>query len=161
MTNAGQPAIATDGPVGIGGWLILPIIGLMVTPLRGVFHIASYAELFQSRQLLTDGQFAFIALEFLGNLVILLVLPIILLVLLFRKSASFARVFVAWAAGGLAFIVLDVIAAKILFGDVLAANNQTLLDVETIGELARSAITAAVWIPYMRLSRRVTNTFVN
>lgn len=161
MTDARQPAIVSDGPVGIGGWLILPIIGLVVTPLRGVFHLASYAELLQSRELLTGGQFAFIVLEFFGNLVILLVLPIVLLVLLFRKSASFPRLFVIWAAGGLAFILVDLAVARFLFGDVLAAANQPLLDAETTGELVRSVITAAVWIPYMRLSRLVSNTFVN
>ena len=36
-----QPTASSDGPVGIGGWLILPILGLVVTPLRGVFHLAS------------------------------------------------------------------------------------------------------------------------
>lgn len=150
-----------DGPVGLGGWLILPIIGLVVTPLRAVFHLAGYGELLASMQHLTGGLSAFLVLEFVGNIIVLLVLPIILLVLLFRRSASFQRLFVIWAAGGLAFIVLDLIATQVFFGDVLVATNQPLLDAQTTTELLRSVVFSVIWIPYIRLSRRVANTFTN
>ncbi len=156
-----QPTASSDGPVGIGGWLILPILGLVVTPLRGVFHLASYGELLESMNQLTSGQIAFIVVEFIGNVVVLLVLPIVLLVLLFRKSASFPRWFVVWAAVGLAFIILDIAAAQVFFGDVLAATGQALLDADTMRELVRSIVLAVIWIPYVRISRRVANTFVN
>lgn len=160
MTQA-DGASASREPVGIGGWLILPIIGLIVTPVRGLFHLASYTDLFGTMAQLTGGQAAFIIVEFIGNIAVLLVLPVILLVLLARKSVSFPRLYVVWAAAGLAFITLDIIAAQFFFGDILAASGQALLDEETLGELVRSVVTAAIWIPYMRLSRRVANTFVN
>lgn len=150
-----------SGPVGIGGWLVLPIIGLVITPLRGLFHLASYAELFQSLAVLTVGQRVFLVSEFIGNLIFLLVLPVVLLVLLFRKSASFPWLFVIWAAGGLAFLIIDLAVAQILFGDVLAASNQQLLDSESIPEVIRSLVLAVVWIPYIRMSKRVANTFVH
>ncbi|MBR2691147.1 MAG: DUF2569 domain-containing protein [Aquamicrobium sp.] len=148
-----------DGPVGLGGWLILPIIGLLVTPLRGVFHLAGYGGLLASMQRLPGSLSAFLVLEFVGNIVVLIVLPVILLVLLFRKSASFQRLFVLWAAGGLAFIVLDLIGTQVLFGDLMEATNQPLLDEQTTIELLRSVVFSVIWIPYMRLSRRVANTF--
>ncbi|MFD9900863.1 DUF2569 domain-containing protein [Mesorhizobium sp. NPDC059025] len=150
-----------DGPVGLGGWLVLPIIGLLVTPLRGVFHLAGYGELLASMQRLPGSLSAFLVLEFVGNIIVLIVLPVILLVLLFRRSASFQRLFVIWAAGGLAFIVLDLIGTQVLFGDLLEATNQTLLDEQTTTELLRSVVFSVIWIPYMRLSRRVANTFTN
>ena len=154
-------SVITDGPSGIGGWLILPVLGLVATPLRGIFHLASYGEMLQSMDQLTRGQIAFIVVEFIGNAIVLLVMPIVLLVLLFRKSASFPRWFIVWAAVGLAFIILDIAAAQIFFGDALAAAGQALLDADTMRELVRSIVLAAVWIPYMRVSRRVANTFVN
>ena len=161
MSEGAVAAVTKEGPVGLGGWLILPIIALIVTPLRGVFHLASYSDLLGSMKSLTAGQSGFLVIEFIGNLAVLLILPIILIVLLLGKSTSFPRLFIAWAAVGLAFIVLDIAAAQIFFGDVLAATGQELLDAETMKELFRSIITAAIWIPYMRVSRRVSNTFVN
>jgi hypothetical protein len=154
------PAAAAE-PVGLAGWLVLPIIGLFVTPARGVFHLASYREFIGAGELLPDGLMAFIALEFIGNVVLLLVLPIFLIVLLFRKSRDFPRWYTIWAGGGLAFIVLDMIATQVLFGDILAAAGQHLLDAESMQELLRSIVTAGIWIPYMQISRRVANTFVN
>lgn len=150
-----------DGPSDIGGWLILPILGLVATPLRGVVHLATYGEIFKSMQYLTSGQIAFVWLEIMGNVAVLLVLPVVLLALLYKKSAAFPSWFIIWAGVGLAFILLDLIAAQVLFGDVLAAAGQPLFDAETTGELFRSIILAAIWIPYMRVSRRVANTFVN
>lgn len=152
---------SADGPSGIGGWLILPILGMVATPLRGIFHLASYGEMLQLMDQLTSGQITFIVVEFIGNAIVLLVMPIVLLVLLFRKSASFPRWFIVWAAVGLVFVILDLITAQVLFGEILAAANLPLLDTDTMREIARSIITAVVWIPYMRVSRRVANTFVN
>ncbi len=161
MTETDAAVSAERVPEGFGGWLIVPIIGLVVTPLRAVFHLADYGELFASTERLPAGLSAFLMLEFVGNIVFLLVLPIILLVLLFRKSASFPRMFIMWAAGGLAFSVLDLFTTQVLFGDILAATGQTPLDAEVIQELIRSIILVVVWIPYMRASRRVANTFIN
>jgi hypothetical protein len=126
MTETDAAVWAERVPEGFGGWLIVPIIGLVVTPLRAVFHLADYGELFASTERLPAGLSAFLMLEFVGNIVFLLVLPIIL-----------------------------------LFGDILAATGQTPLDAEGIQELIRSIILVVVWIPYMRASRRVANTFIN
>ena len=126
MTETDAAVWAERVPEGFGGWLIVPIIGLVVTPLRAVFHLADYGELFASTERLPAGLSAFLMLEFVGNIVFLLVLPIIL-----------------------------------LFGDILAATGQTPLDAEVIQELIRSIILVVVWIPYMRASRRVANTFIN
>lgn len=162
MTD-GQASVqsSADSPSGIGGWLILPIIGLVVTPLRGVAHLASYGEILQSMDRMTGGQASFIVIEVIGNAILLLVLPIALLVLLFRKSAAFPRWFVIWAAAGLAFMIADLIIAQVFFGDVLAAAGLSLIDADTLPELIRGLVLAVIWIPYMRLSRRVANTLVN
>ena len=48
MTETDAAVSAERVPEGFGGWLIVPIIGLVVTPLRAVFHLADYGELFAS-----------------------------------------------------------------------------------------------------------------
>ena len=150
----------SGGPVGIGGWLILPVIGLVLTPLAGLANLASYPSVFDSFSVLTGAQKLFIILELLGNVAITIVLPIILMVLLFNKRAGFPPLYIKWAAFNFAFIVADLFLAKLLFSEVFAAGGVELFDVETIKSIARGIILVVVWIPYMLDSRRVKNTFV-
>ena len=161
MTDVQTPAVpASDGPVGIGGWLILPTIGLCLTPLQGLIQLADYSGLSENLQFLTSPQVGFIVVEALGNFAIAVVMPVVLLVMLFSKKQAFPRIYVGWAIANLVFVLLDLVAAKILFGQIYQAAGMDLLDAETGQALFRAIILVGLWVPYMLTSRRVRNTFV-
>jgi hypothetical protein len=161
MTDVHTPAVpARDGPVGIGGWLILPTIGLCLTPLQGLIQLGEYSGLGENLHLLTSPQLGFIVAEALGNFAIGVVMPVILLVMLFSRKPAFPRVYVGWAITNLVFVLLDLVAAKILFGQVYETAGMNILDAETAQSLFRAVILVGLWVPYMLTSRRVRNTFV-
>lgn len=149
-----------EGPEGIGGWLILPTIGLFLTPLQGLIQLGQYAGLSENFQFLTGAQKTLVGIEIIGNLAIAVVMPVYLLFLLFNKKATFPRTYVIWAVANLIFIIADLIAAKILFGDVFEAAGMELMDSETTQAILRAIVLVAIWVPYMLNSRRVRNTFV-
>ena len=149
-----------DGPEGIGGWLILPMIGIILTPVQGLMQTGKYySGLAENYHLLTSAQRAFLGLEIVGQIAIAFVFPVVLLILLFNKRRAFPRIYVIWATANLVFILGDLLATKILFGDLFEASGTPLIDGETFQALARAMVLLAIWVPYMRLSRRVRNTF--
>jgi len=163
--NREDSARALDGPQGIGGWLILPAIGLCVFPISCVISILDdYVPIFQSgtwAAVTTPGAPGYHALwaplligEIAFNLVFL-ALDLWLLVLLFSKSWRFPKVFVAFAALIVLFIVLDAVVA----GSIASSTGTTGAN-RMAGAIVRALVVAAIWVPYMLVSKRVKNTFV-
>lgn len=150
-----------DGPVGIGGWLILPIIGLVLTPLRMVLQVGTYTDFIDAFPQLTVSQQLMILFEIAGNLVIGIVLPVILLILLANKKRLFPRLYVFWGIGNLIFLIVDLLAAYLVFREAFEASGEPFFDSETVRAIGSSVVLAAIWVPYMLQSRRVRNTFVN
>jgi hypothetical protein len=158
MSNVSS-AEAVAGPVGIGGWLILPVIGLFLTPIQGLVQMGDYSGLIKNMQYLTPAQGAFVWLEIIANLVIVVAMPIFLLVQLFRKKALFPKAYVIWAVANIAFEFLDLIVAQVLFGEIFEKSNTRLIDGDTVKSMLRSIVLVVVWVPYMKMSARVRNTF--
>jgi hypothetical protein len=75
------------------------------------------------------------------------------LVLFFRKSALFPTFMIGMYLFGAMFLVIDVVAAAQI--PEAAASD----DLNGVRDLVRSLIACAIWIPYMRKSVRVRNTF--
>ncbi len=159
MLTPAQPA-PSDGPTGIGGWLILPILGIVGTPLYWLVQMSQYTGLAESFPFLTSGQKAFLSLEIAGGALISIIFPVVLLVLLSQKKRTFPRWYVIWAVLNMIYLVGDLAGAKILFGDILAASSEPLIDDETLKALIRAVLLMVIWVPYMLTSRRVRNTFV-
>jgi hypothetical protein len=158
--TTGSSAPARDGPEGIGGWLVLPVIGLVLTPLRGLYQLSQLTGVKDSLQFLSSGQTAFLVVETLLSLVIAVGLPIALIVLLFNKKKAFPRLYVIWAVLCLAFLIVDLILAQALFKDIFAASGVELIDADTLKDILRTLVLVGVWVPYMLNARRVRNTFV-
>lgn len=148
---------------GIGGWLILPLLGLIVSPLRVTYLL--YQELLPVfmegywEVLTTPGSEAYhpywaplLVGEVVGNLIVI-VLALITLVFFLRRSRYTPRLVIAWLAFGLVFVTADFFLADL----IPAVAEQS--DPESTRELARSFVGAAIWIPYFLLSRRVKATF--
>ena len=150
-------------PCGIGGWLILPMLGLIIAPIRlGILLLTTYVPIFTEGSwevLTTPGSDSYHSLwaplltyEIAGNIVYI-VASIVLLVLLFRKHYSFPKWMIIFYATNLAFVGIDFVLAD-LIPAVAAQQNP-----ESLKELVRTMVGAAIWIPYFIKSQRVQNTF--
>lgn len=104
-------------PVGIGGWLIFVVIGLIVTPLRIMYMlINTYWPIFRDGtwdQLTTPGAPSyhvfwapFLVFEIVGNIVAM-VLGLTTLFYLMRTSRNTPRMAIIWYGWGAALVVID------------------------------------------------------
>lgn len=164
---------ADRGPTGLGGWLILPIIGLFVSILTvGGICLGLLADL-------QDGLWGFltspdspayhwawgplIVFECIGN-VIVVASSALLLVFLFQKKPILPKLMVGLLAFDFLFMLVDSLVLLKLGPDVIP--NQALREQvgwgagDLFGRVARAALTCAIWIPYFLMSKRVKNTFV-
>src|SRR5262245_45842957 len=166
LTQTSEPAkqAPSSHPAGLGGWLILVAIGLIVSPIRILaFIVQTSVPPFRDGAwaiLTTPGSEAYHALwapllifELLGN-VGFIVAQVSLLVLFFKRSRNFPRIYVWVVLINLPFILLDAWLGSFVITD------EPMIDPTTAVELTRSVIGIAIWVPYMRLSKRVRNTFV-
>lgn len=164
---ATEPAsIPTGAPVvnprddleGIGGWLILIAIGLVVSPL----YILGSAVT-QDVQLLANpriqivfdrhaGLHALILVEIVSNLVLVAVL-LALNYVFFTKRRSFPTYFICYMVLQIVVTIADIAMAHAVLPNVPVSAKSTTM-------IVRMLIGAAIWIPYMLVSRRVKATFV-
>lgn len=152
-------------PEGIGGWLILVVIGMVVSPIRiallltqihlPMFSDGTWAQLTTPSTEVYHGLWApLIIFEVAGNLVVML-LGLAALVLLLMKSRHTPTMTIAWLLTAVVFGIADFVLADQI--PLIAAQP---LDVESAREIARSIVAAAIWIPYFLVSKRVKATFV-
>jgi len=151
---------AREGPEGIGGYLIVPMLGLVFMPLAGLIVFKHHIGLSEYFSMLTGAQKAFVVAEIFGYLAIAVACPLGLLVLLFGKKRAFPRLYTAWAAVSPVAVLVDLAAAKILLGDIFETQGVALFDGETAKSIQGSIVYSAIWIIYLQKSRRVQNTFV-
>ena len=145
-----------SGPSGLGGWLILLFINLLVSLLFGFFWLKrDYLSLF------VDGTWTqvsdpasphydfFLSIIVLWEMVFELALITmlgVLIVLFFRKSFLFPKVLVWTLVASIIFSISDSITLSILYGENYFGG---------LTEILR----AIIWIAYVSSSRRVKNTF--
>ena len=161
MTIA-QPPAAEDEPKGLGGWLILPMIGLLAAPLLGLGHFGLL--LFFAKAELPEFQLAFLNASFFPYVIFYVVSsilgPIGLLVLMFRKKRSFPSMYLTWAVFNVALIVAELALAGLFFGGLFRTRALSLL-VFVLTGLWRAVGLYGIGVIYMRRSLRVRNTFIN
>ncbi len=149
---------------GIGGWLILILIGLLVTPFRlGIHLYQNYVPIFSDGtwEQLTDSSgeiyhplwAPLITFEIVGNLIVL-GLGLLTLYFFLRKSKHTPRAAIVWLLTSFVFVIADFFLADMI--PFIAAQPT---DPETIKEVAKSTIGAAIWVPYFLVSKRVKATF--
>jgi hypothetical protein len=154
MTETTVAAQAAE-PVGIKGWLILPAIGTVLSP---IYLIISFSKLvptlekvWAARAALSTGLFVFVIVETLFNVAFILGwLGAILLLAL--KSPYYPKTYVALMGGMVVFLLVDMI--------VSAGGYNHQPGQDELISLGRTILVAAIWIPYMMLSKRVKNTFL-
>lgn len=150
-------------PSGFGGWLILPMLGLIITPIRlGRLLLTIYVPIFTDGSwevLTTPGSEAYhhlwaplLIFEVAGNITFSL-FAIILLIFLFRKHYTLPKWMIVFYATNLTFVGINLFAAN--FIPAVAAAQ----DPESLRDLFGGLVAAAIWIPYFKKSVRVRNTF--
>lgn len=164
LVFSGTPASRNAGPKGLGGWLILVAIGLIVTPIKlGLLMINTFVPLFKDgtmQALTTPGSEHYhplwtliVGYEMVGNSLFALCF-IGLTVLFFSRSRRFPRLYIVAVLANLAFLLGDgLIGSQI---PALASSD----NIESVGEIAKSLVACCIWVPYMLVSKRVKNTFV-
>ncbi|MBO0720935.1 MAG: DUF2569 domain-containing protein [Blastocatellia bacterium] len=152
-------------PKGIGGWLLLPLFGLILSPLRLIYMI--YEDLWPIfspdywDELASPDSPSYhplwhsvLIFEVAGNLIVFL-LGLAALLSFLRKSRRAPRMVILWFLLAFVFVAADAYFRSYIPG----ADEQ--LDALPISEIWSTAITAAIWIPYFLASKRVKATFVN
>jgi len=172
LDSAQQSFETTPQPKGLGGWLILPIIGLFATIIASAgVMLRDVLPLFESDiwslytapgvHPLWAPLFVFVAF---CN-VVLFFGAIALLIVLFRKRRIFPKLII-WFYG---FSLLALVAPSVVilvFGMDMVPDAGLREEVGwttsgVVGDLVRGVIPTAIWIPYFLFSKRVKNTFVN
>ena len=157
------PGLGDKAPVGIGGWLLIPVLGL---PL-GVFVLVK--ALYESLPVY-DADFWRAVVEggtsgyqpYLGPFLLLglaatlahLALTGLTMVLLTRRRTSFPSVYIWVHIFGIGVIAIDCVTTFLL---------PSLEDAEITKEIAlavRGIIVTLIWVTYMARSNRVGATFV-
>jgi hypothetical protein len=152
------------GPRGIAGWLILPALGIVFAPFGLLVSIVrDILPAFGDDVwplLVNPGSPIYhrlwvpiIIFELVAD-VLIVIGSIVVLVLFFRKSRHAPRVIVGWLAALLLVQIVDLVLTR----QIPAVASQVEFD--DYRDLLRSAVAAAIWIPYFLVSRRVKNTFI-
>lgn len=138
-------------PKGIGGWLVLPAIGTVIAPFVLAFGAKDVFSVLPQMALFEDKLKAVISAEVIANAV-LIAWALWTIYLLFKHKRQFPRAFCYLFIGALALSVFDLAAAAAMFGSTPSPND--------IRDIGRTVVSCLVWVPYMLISKRVKNTFV-
>ena len=160
------PPLVAEGaqPQGLGGWLVLPALALIVSPFRLLHAIfTDFAVAFDhdlwialttpGAETANLGLAVLILCEVLAN-VVSVVVSIAALVLFFRRDRAFPtlmRFFLIYSFG-------------VILGDTIALEGFEMLSeeaekAETYRGVVRQLVGMAIWVPYFSVSKRVRNTF--
>ena len=136
-------------PRGIGGWLILPALGTVLSPLFTAWAAYQTASVISGQ--LQPGLLTFVVIEVLAN-VGLTIAWIVAIVGLFQHRRFYPRFYVALCAVSLAVVVADIFVAVQFFAIPMEPDDAK--------NIARPLAALVIWGPYMFKSKRVRNTFV-
>ena len=143
---------------GLSGWLILIGIGLVVSPFILLTTVIAI-----NIPLLTTPKYrpyleshpavGALILSEIGVTLCVVALLGALNYLFFKKKRSFPTYMILYLLLNVAIVASDVAATHIIM--------PTATSPQTAGAIARTVLSAAIWIPYFVVSRRVKVTFVN
>ncbi len=149
---------------GLGGWLILVGIGVLVAPFKtGAILINSFLPIFSHGMwaILTDPTSnayhplwgPYILSEVITNIG-LFVASSYMILLFFKKSKRFPKWFMAISVLSLLIIIADTFAIKLILPGKPVVNLAFMRNIST------ALLTCLIWVPYMFISKRVKGTFV-
>jgi hypothetical protein len=152
------------GPKGLGGWLILVGLGVVIAPVKLlVTYVPVYVLIFEEgcwdalTTVCLEAHNPLLGPLLIGELAfysIMGVALIYLVYLFFFKHYQFPKVYIGTLVILLIFRPFDAwLWAKVLPGE-------PIFDPKTAKEFMGALIGVAIWVPYMLISKRVKATFV-
>ena len=150
---------------GLGGWLILVGIGIVLSPLRLLSELGQiYGPMFNDgtyEYVTTPGTDAYHSFwtpyiwgGLIGNCVVLLV-SIYAIFLFFNKKSLFPKLYIWVVCGSLVFVLIEASLVRVVMPD------EPIFDPETLQSILQQVVGIVIWVPYMLLSKRVKVTFVH
>jgi len=142
---------------GIGGWLIIVLIGLIVTPIRlSITLVRDFVPLLNSMSTLDayPKLQTVVYIETASNL-IFVILAIVLLFMMFNKDKRFPKLMIIVNVSNLIFVLADA-----TYASQLQVLYQVFDFVDSSKEIIRAIVGTAIWVPYMLVSKRVKLTFI-
>ncbi|MBB6407374.1 DUF2569 family protein [Mesorhizobium sangaii] len=153
VRSAYKPVKNPEELVGFGGWLMLLAIGQALSPLRTLASLGSSSDGYSQLMLVSNGP-----MVVYGEVVLLLafmVLQIVVLVAMLRRSLRFKQLFLAqWIAIPVVFI-LD----AIWISTILGVPVGQVVSEEALAASIGWFVLAGLWVAYVYRSVRVRNTF--
>ena len=143
---------------GIGGWLILPAIGLIIALVFGGIGLFSILGECQDVARMGAGKFASLCIFELILYSVIWVFTIYATVRFFRKKKNAPKIMIILCATNLV-APLVVLGAGLSIG--LSDEVMRFVAFNAGEQSGKAAIAATIWIPYFKISRRVKTTFVN
>jgi hypothetical protein len=149
---------------GLGGWLIVAGLGIIVTPLRiGALITEAPKEIFSAGTLAAvtasgsgtyNALWVIMLLELLSNAGLALAI-VYLLYLFFFKKTRFPQWYIGIALFSLYFIIIDAWAIQLFL------PAEPVLDIDIFKDFTRTLAIAAIGVPYVLVSKRVKATFTH
>ncbi len=149
-------SINSKHPMSIGGWLLLPAIGLITTPLimigdfinynsDGLYEYSTWAILWHG------SEYFVISTVFIEGIinVALLICSVTIAILFFQGRTNVPKLMMGWYTFSFVFIFIDS-----ALGALIETSNIINRDV------VKSFFVCCIWVPYFYYSTRVKNTFV-
>ncbi len=151
MNNRADTTVPPEDPqlAGIRGWLILPAIGFVLGPV--IWVVSLIASLAMFSDVADAGHGGLFALEILVSLGLLSFL-IYTVILFFRKKRKAPSMIIALA-------ITNLVVSGLLLVIELGVGAEAFA-IQSGKALLRGVISAAIWIPYFKISKRVKATFV-
>jgi len=158
------------GRRGLGGWLILVMIGLFISGGFGIYNTLSNVASFTdgSIDILSDPS-SEVYLPGIGGIIgfetfleiIFLIATALLLVLFFKKSSRFPKLYITFLVASAIYILIDyaLVASISVSGEAKLVIDEILA--EEAGGIGRAMIGALIWVTYMVKSKQVKATFIN
>lgn len=148
-------------PLPIGGWLILPIIGIFLTPVIIIyqlidvnfFNLTAWKFISSQESVGYNVNWSIVYIFELFTNCIFLVYSIFLIVLAVKRRTIFPLHYIAFRILNFSLILIDYILSSQINSVYFTHEN-----LET-KELVKSFLGLCIWVPYMIYSYRVKDTF--
>jgi hypothetical protein len=153
----------------VSGWLILVGAGLFVSVLFNFYGIYEIITTFIDRDadILINPASEYYIHSYFNLLIFELIVTVLLFIvstylifLFFKKKKVFPEYYILFLVASVVFSVIDCMtfSSLVVPAEMKHFFNEILVEQET--EVLRGGIGAAIWIMYMKMSKRVKMTFV-
>lgn len=160
-TNYNPKPHETGQQLSIGGWLILPAIGLTLSPIiilvqvfQEDYFLASFWYGIQNSGIDNSWLLTLISgFELFYNIGFFL-FTVLIITLFYTKRTSLPKLIILFYLLSFSVPLLETILLSAMYPDLFDAT-----DPESVKDLTRAIVGAAIWIPYFLVSTRVKKTF--